>query len=105
VGPAAGYLAAFVLVAAAAGRAADLGHLRRPGMALAVMFGGHVVILGLGWARLAWTVGAYPAYEAGVAPFLGGGIMKSLAAAVIVWLAGRIVGWHSHSLLHEEVQR
>jgi biotin transport system substrate-specific component len=97
VGPTAGYLAAFVLVAGAVGRAAELGHLRRSGRAVAVMFGGHVVILALGWSRLAWTMGAYRAYEVGVAPFLVGGIMKSLTAAAIAWLAGRIVGWHSHS--------
>jgi biotin transport system substrate-specific component len=87
VGPTAGYLAGFVLAGAAVGRAAELGHLRRPGRAAAVMFGGHVIILALGWSRLAWTMGPQTAYQAGVAPFVVGGIMKSVAAAAIVWLA------------------
>jgi biotin transport system substrate-specific component len=101
VGPTSGYLAAFVLGAGAVGRAAELGHLRGPGSAVAVMCAGHVIILFLGWSRLAWTMGPHPAYDVGVAPFLVGGITKSGAAAAIVWLASRNLGWHSDSPFQE----
>lgn len=83
VGPTAGYLLGFVVAAAAVGRLADRGLVRRPVPALAAMLGGHGVILALGWARLAGTLGPAAAFGRGVAPFLVGGALKSAAAAVV----------------------
>ena len=91
VGPTAGYLVGFVAAAAAAGRMADLGRLRRMGPALGVMFCGHALILALGWARLALTLGPTQSFQQGVAPFILGGILKSLVAALTV------VGIASHA--------
>ena len=84
VGPTAGYLLGFVAAAAAAGRLAERGLLRRFGPAIAVMICGHALILALGWLRLAWMLGATPAFWQGVAPFVMGGMLKSLIAAVTV---------------------
>jgi len=84
VGPTAGYLLGFVAAAAAVGRMADLDRLRRIGPALGVMLGAHAMILALGWARLALTLGATPAFQQGVAPFVLGGILKSIVAALTV---------------------
>ena len=84
LGPTAGYLLGFVAAAAAAGRLADRGLLRRFGPAIAVMICGHALILALGWLRLAWMLGATPAFWQGVAPFVMGGMLKSLVAAVMV---------------------
>lgn len=48
----------------------------------------HVLILGLGWLRLAAMLGGAAAFTGGVAPFLVGGVAKSLAAAAI-WVGVR----------------
>lgn len=85
VGPTAGYLLAFALTAGLVGWLADLGRLRGLLPALAAMLGGHALILGLGWIRLALTLGGAEAFQAGVAPFIAGGVAKSaLAAAVLI---------------------
>ena len=84
MGPSAGYLAGFVVAAAAAGRLADRGLLRRLGPAFAAMLAGHALILALGWMRLALMLGVATAFEEGVAPFVVGGILKSVVAALAV---------------------
>lgn len=88
VGATSGYLFAFVVAAGLAGMFADRG---KPGFgpALMVMLVGHAVILGLGWARLAWVMGATDAYTQGVAPFVVGGVVKSVLAAIGAVLVGR----------------
>ena len=83
-GPTGGYLIGFVPAAGTVGWFADGGHLARLRTALFVMIVGHVVILGLGWARLAWSLGPSDAFATGVAPFVSGGLAKSLVAAVVV---------------------
>jgi biotin transport system substrate-specific component len=92
VGPTAGYLLGFTVAAAAVGRLAERGLLRRPAPALAVMIGGHGVILALGWARLAGTLGPTTAFRQGVAPFVVGGVLKSLAAVAVVVAVARVKG-------------
>ena len=83
-GPTGGYLVGFVLAAGIVGWFADGGHLVRLRTALVVMIVGHVVILSLGWLRLAWSLGPADAFAAGVAPFLLGGLAKSIVAGVVV---------------------
>ncbi len=83
IGPTAGYLLGFV------GAAATVGYLahRRPGRfieLLLFMVLGHVIILTLGWARLAFTIGVSEALMRGVAPFIWGGVLKSVVAALVV---------------------
>ena len=58
--------------------------LARLRTALVVMIVGHVVILSLGWLRLAWSLGPSEAFAAGFAPFLLGGLAKSIVAGVVV---------------------
>ena len=83
-----GYLVGFVLAAAVVGWFADRGYMARPRTALAAMLLGHLVILCLGWLRLAASLGLTDAFTGGVTPFLSGGLAKSvLAAAVVsVWI-------------------
>lgn len=83
-GPTGGYLVGFVLAAGMVGWFADGGGLVRLRTALVVMVLGHVLILALGWLRLAGSLGAPEAFAAGVAPFLSGGLAKSIVAAVVV---------------------
>lgn len=84
VGPTAGYLAGFLIAAVGTGWIVG----RRPGLSfwslLGAMAAAHGVILGLGWLRLAADLGAGPAWDAGVTPFLVGGLAKSIVAAVVV---------------------
>jgi len=91
-GPTAGYLGGFVMAAGLLGRLADLGVLRSWGPTFVATIGAHVVILALGWMRLALTLGAVPAFTAGVEPFVLGGILKSLVATGIILLVPRLVG-------------
>ncbi len=95
MGPTAGYLVGFVVGAGIAGlwkgraRTWDAADLRAAFLsATALAVAGHLVILGLGWLRLAVLLGAGPAFTGGVAPFLWGGVAKSLVGAGIV-VAGR----------------
>ena len=95
VGPTAGYLLGFVVAAAATGRLADLGVLRRIGPAIAAMVCGHTLILALGWLRLAWALGAASAFWQGVAPFALGAVLKSLLAALTIVIVSSSVGVES----------
>ncbi len=88
-GPTGGYLVGFVLAAGIVGWFADDGHLTGSREALVVMILGHVVILTLGWLRLAWSLGPSEAFATGVAPFLLGGLAKSILAGVLVGAAPR----------------
>ncbi len=51
------------------------------------LIGCHGLILVCGWARLSLLIGAVPAWQAGVAPFVIGAVVKSLAAAALLALA------------------
>lgn len=86
-GPTAGYLAGFAAAAVLCGWLTEMPRLRGWLPMMAVFLFGHALILALGWARLAAMIGAMPAFEAGVAPFLPGSLLKSLLAAVVVKLA------------------
>ena len=95
VGPTAGYLAGFLVAAWIAGaitqereeptsgRKFGTVFLFTSATAFAGMLLAHVVILWLGWLRLAVALGAVRAWEVGVAPFLVGGAVKSFVAAAV----------------------
>lgn len=83
-GVTAGYLLGFVLAAAGLGWLADTGRLRRVLPCFGAMLGAHALIMGLGWAWLAGSLGTARAFGEGVAPFLAGAGVKSLLGALIV---------------------
>ena len=88
-GPTSGYLAGFVVGSVCAGSWTARPGGRRFRALIAGMAVAHLVILGMGWARLAWLVGPGDALGQGVTPFLWGGAVKSLAAAGILVAWGR----------------
>ncbi|PZR96756.1 MAG: biotin transporter BioY [Stutzerimonas stutzeri] len=89
MGPTAGYLASFPLVAALVGWLAERGcNGDRPAFAFASMLLGHALCLALGGFWLATLIGTEKAMIAGVVPFLLGSLVKSgLGAAILmaVW--------------------
>jgi biotin transport system substrate-specific component len=91
MGPTAGYLASFPLVAALVGWLAERGwNGSRPGFAFVSMLLGHALCLALGGLWLATLIGAEKAMLAGVVPFLLGSLVKSgLGAAILMALMRR----------------
>lgn len=91
MGPTAGYLASFPLVAALVGWLAERGwNGSRPVFAFASMLLGHALCLMLGGLWLATLIGAEKAMLAGVVPFLLGSLVKSgLGAAILMALVRR----------------
>lgn len=85
VGPTAGYLFAFPVVAALTGWLAEAGwNGQRPLLAFVSMLLGNALCLALGAAWLAVVIGPEQAFLAGVLPFLLGGLLKSgLGAALL----------------------
>ncbi len=85
VGPTAGYLVSFPIMAALVGLATEKGFGRTNPI---VCFGLHLVAnlvgLALGWAWLAGLFGAEKAWLVGVAPFLIGAVLKSALAAALL---------------------
>jgi biotin transport system substrate-specific component len=88
-GPTAGYLAGFIIAAIACGWLTEMPRLRGWLAMLLIFLLGHAVILAAGWLRLTSLIGAQPAWDSGVAPFLLGAILKSALAVVVVKLAER----------------
>ncbi|HVL42771.1 MAG TPA: biotin transporter BioY [Brevundimonas sp.] len=89
-GPTAGYLAAFVPAAALAGWLAVHGSLARLLPGVGWMIGLHLLILASGGAWLALSIGAKPALEHGVLPFLPGAALKSILIVAAVRGVGRL---------------
>jgi biotin transport system substrate-specific component len=89
-GPTAGYLLGFVLAAAGLGWLADRGRLGGVPSCIGAMLAGHALILGLGWAWLAGSLGAARAFTEGVGPFLVGSAVKSVLAALVVLAVIRV---------------
>ncbi len=85
VGSTAGYLVGFVVAAALVGWLAEKGWTDRGLLrsSLAMLLG-HVVTLSLGTVWLATRIGASPAIEHGLLPFLIGAAAKSILAALTV---------------------
>lgn len=85
VGPTAGYLFAFPLVAAMTGWLAEKGwNGSRPLLAFVSMLAGNALCLALGGMWLAVVIGFDAALQAGVLPFLLGGALKSALAAALL---------------------
>ena len=85
LGPSGGYLGAFVLAAAFVGWWVRRRPHSAPWQAVAGALLGHAVILLLGWARLAFSIGPASAYTSGVGPFLVGAFVKSTIAGAVIW--------------------
>jgi len=85
-GPTAGYLAGFLVAAVIVGALAERGWDRSVPALFAAMLLGHVVILGLGAAWLAFglRLGVDKAWSVGVLPFLAGALVKSALGAVLL---------------------
>lgn len=81
-GPTAGYLFAFPLAALIAGELARRSLFRRPAAEIALMIGVHLLILALGAAWLATSLGLSAALANGFTPFLVGAVVKSAAVVV-----------------------
>jgi biotin transport system substrate-specific component len=90
MGPTAGYLVSFPIVAALVGWLAERGwgggSLPR---SFAAMLLGNALCLVFGWAWLATLIGAERALLAGVAPFLIGAVLKSALGAAILKVSSR----------------
>jgi biotin transport system substrate-specific component len=88
MGPTAGYLASFPLVAALVGWLAERGwNGNRPAFAFAAMLLGHALCLLFGGLWLSTLIGAEKAMLVGVVPFLLGSLVKSgLGAAILMAL-------------------
>lgn len=82
VGPTAGYLFAFPIAGAIAGRLAEQGwNGNKPVLAFLAAIAGNLACLALGGAWLAVMIGAEQAFIHGVAPFLVGAVLKSVLGA------------------------
>lgn len=87
VGPTAGYLVGFVVMAAIVGEAADRGLARRPMLMAATMLAAEASLLALGMLWLAVLFGFPTALSAGVGAFIVPDLLKlALAAAVLASL-------------------
>lgn len=92
-GPTAGYLVAFVPAAALAGWLSVRGLLARSLPAVGWMIGLHLLILALGAAWLTPSIGAGPALEHGVLPFLPGAALKSVLVVAAAQGLARLAGF------------
>ncbi|XUY27372.1 biotin transporter BioY [Agrobacterium sp. rho-8.1] len=87
VGPTAGYLVSFPIMAALVGfltEKAINGH--RPFASFLLHLCANALGLAIGWAWLAGLLGAEKAWIAGVAPFIFGAVLKSALAATVLKL-------------------
>ncbi len=90
VGPTAGYLASFPIIAALVGWLVERGwNGDRPFMAFAAMLIGNGLCLVIGALWLAGLVGFEKAIAFGVTPFIVGGVLKSALAAATLRLFPR----------------
>lgn len=99
VGPTAGFLAGFVIIAAVTGWAADRGWSQKPvSMGLAMLVGVAVCfVLGFAWlgfvfvsAKTGNTLGAEIAFNAGVKPYVLGDLVKIALAASGIFAIDRL---------------
>ena len=92
VGPTAGYLAAFPLVAAIAGALAARGWT---GERVLASFSAHllanIACLAIGGAWLMALIGVEQGFALGVTPFIIGAVLKSALAAAVLMAIGRVM--------------
>jgi biotin transport system substrate-specific component len=86
MGPTAGYLAGFVAAAIITGWLSERGWDRSPAWLFVAMGIGHIVILGCGFAWLAFAVklGVEKAWLVGIAPFVVASVIKNALGAALV---------------------
>ncbi|CAN5359412.1 biotin transporter BioY [soil metagenome] len=85
VGPTAGYLVAFPIMAALTGWLAERGwNGSKVVLAFASMLAANALCLAIGGAWLALLIGAEKALMLGVVPFIFGGVLKSILAAALM---------------------
>jgi biotin transport system substrate-specific component len=86
VGPTAGYLAGFALAAVVTGALSERGWDRSIPWLFVAMGAGHIIILGCGWAWLAFgmKLGIENAWLVGIAPFIVTSLVKNALGAVAV---------------------
>jgi biotin transport system substrate-specific component len=89
-GPTAGYLIAFLPAAGLAGWLFASGRLTKSAAAVGWMVGLHLLILAVGGGWLALDIGAGPALEHGVLPFLPGAVLKSVLVAAAAFGLARL---------------
>lgn len=90
LGPTAGYLASFPVVAALVGWLAERGYTRKGWLtSFSVMLGGNAINLAMGAIWLAAILGWHRAFTFGVAPFLIGALVKAVLATATVALIQR----------------
>ncbi|SOD93946.1 biotin transporter BioY [Caenispirillum bisanense] len=89
-GPTAGYIAGFLVAGWLAGWLGDRGWDRRAFTAGLAMTFCVVVILGLGWARLALLIGPERALDLGVVPFAPAEALKIAAVTLLMPLAWKV---------------
>lgn len=95
MGPTAGYLVAFVVVAIVVGWCAERGLTARSiVVSVVVMAAANLLILAIGAAWLVTFVGLNKAIPLGVTPFLIGGLLKSALASSCIEAARRHLPFH-----------
>lgn len=94
MGPTAGYLAGFVLAAAAVGWLVEQGYGRSPAKALLAMLAGQALMFapGVAWLAIGANLGWSKAVAVGLVPFLPGDAIKTALAASALVLASRMGG-------------
>jgi biotin transport system substrate-specific component len=85
-GPTAGYLAGFVIAAFTTGWLSERGWDRSVPLLFVAMAAGHIVILGCGFAWLAFgmKLGVEKAWLVGIAPFIAASLIKNVLGAALV---------------------
>ena len=85
-GPTAGYLAGFVIAALTTGWLSERGWDRSVPLLFVAMAAGHIVILGCGFAWLAFgmKLGVEKAWLVGIAPFIAASLIKNALGAALV---------------------
>jgi len=86
VGPTAGYLVGFALAALVTGALSERGWDGSIPLLFVAMGAGHIIILGCGWAWLAFgmKLGLEKAWLVGIAPFIAASLIKNALGAVAV---------------------
>ncbi|WP_431309638.1 biotin transporter BioY [Bradyrhizobium iriomotense] len=92
VGPTAGYLLGFVAAAFVTGFLAERGWDRSMTWLFAAMAIGHIVILAMGFAWLAFGIGlgVAKAWQVGIVPFIAASLIKNALGATLMPAARRV---------------
>jgi biotin transport system substrate-specific component len=92
VGPTGGYLAGFLVMAAIVGWAVDQGWGKSIVKLFGAMLVAEIVMMTMGFAWLAYLIGADKSWQFGVQPFIVPDLIKVALAALLVPAASRLRG-------------